>query len=66
MKVNYYECDSCGARVENYRQYKLTVKYPVPESIKTITRVNRDSREQKTLDLCDGCYQKVAKVLHMV
>lgn len=65
MKLNYYQCDVCGERIENHRQYKLTIKYPVPEKIKTITRCDRESRQQKSLDLCKGCYQEVAKLLHL-
>lgn len=55
MKIDKYICDFCGCDIQNGREYKITIKYPIPESVKTPTRYDRSNRKSKTIDLCVLC-----------
>lgn len=53
MKVDRYECDVCHAPIENYREYRIEVTFPVES--KVLTRVTRSQRRTKRIDLCENC-----------
>ena len=56
MKINRYECDCCHAPIENGREYKVTIKYPIPDSVKVPSRIDREKRKTKTVDMCLNCF----------
>ena len=62
MKISRYACDLCNATIENGREYKVTIKYPIPDSVKVPTRMDRESRKTKTYDLCKECFDKTGLV----
>ena len=56
MKIDRYECDLCHRPIENGREYKVTIKFPIPDSIKNPSRIDRNARRSITYDLCKDCF----------
>lgn len=59
MKIDKYICDRCGCDIENGREYKISIKYPIPESVKVPDRIDRSSRKTTTIELCALCMNQV-------
>lgn len=61
MKINRYECDICGAQIENGREYQITIKYPVPKEVIRMDSYARHSRSSVKKELCEKCFNKRLK-----
>ena len=62
MRINRYECDLCGSPIENGREYKVTIKYPMADD-KMPNRVTRQERKTKTFDLCKQCFLDLPEII---
>lgn len=59
MKIDKYICDRCGCDIQNGREYKITIKFPIPARVPVPNRVDRSSRKTSTIELCDLCMKQV-------
>ena len=55
-KIDCYECDLCGAAIGNGREHRIQIRYPVPDSVLIPTRLDRNTRTTKSIDLCSKCF----------